>query len=152
MRRVASAALVALGLAVVGAACGSAKATPGVPKADFTPKAELLVHSCGVPTKVPESPSNCAGTLLITSPGKEFSAPVITQLPEGSVLVVQSLDSHDRRLQGAVKDQQVFDTGTLYPNDRTVVVLGTPGRMTITDLVTGQHGTLTVEPKPGAKS
>jgi hypothetical protein len=152
MRRAASVALAALALMLVTAACGSAKATPGVPKANFTPRAELLVHSCGVPSTVPESSSNCAGSLLVTTPGKEFTAPAITHLPEGSVLVVQNLDSHDRRLQGTVKDQQVFDTGTLHPNDRTVVVLDTSGEMTISDQVTGQHGTLVVEPKPGQKT
>jgi hypothetical protein len=150
MRRAAAVALVALALSFAAVACGSAKATPGVPKANFTPKAELLVHSCVPPTSQ-ETASGCASsTLYITKPGDELSARV-THVPEGSVLTVKNVDTHDRQIQATMKDQVVFDTGILKPEDSTTIVLDTPGTLTITDPTMDLHTTLVVAPTPGAK-
>jgi len=68
-----------------------------------------------------------------------------------SVMLVRNPSHQDRRLVGTVKDDQVFDTGIMHPGDTTVVKLDTPGKMTITEVNSNAHTTLTVKAAP-AKS
>jgi hypothetical protein len=151
MRRAASAALVAVALLLV-TACGSAKATPGVAKDNFTPKAELVLHSCGVPSTQPEDASTCTQSdLVVTKPGAEVSGPVLARVPAGSVLLVKNVDSHDRRVSGSIKDAPVFDTGIMHPGESTTIVLDLPGTVTISDATMGLKTTLEVVPQADSK-
>ena len=152
MRRLASVAFVALLTASLGAACGSAKATPGVPKANFKPAAELVLHPCGgVPPSVPENSSNCTTGLWISRPDQDLG-PRVERVPEGSVLLIHNVDTHDRRVLGTVRGDQIFDTGIMHMGDSTTIVLSTPGTVGITETTANAHTSLVVTPKPGQKA
>jgi hypothetical protein len=133
MRRAAATAVAALALTFLGAACGHAKATPGVPHRDFTPKAELLVSG---------------SDLHVSGSGQDASEAAVSHVPQGSVLLIKNDDTHNRQVVGSIKDAQLFDTGTMHPGQSTTVVLDAPGKVTMTEPATGQHTTLTVTALP----
>jgi len=161
MRRAASAALVALALSLTTVACGSAKATPGVPKANFTPGAVLSFeppHGCSSGNSTSTTPASCTPEMAINTPGSgggevtPSGSSDITSVKSGTVLEISNSSSEDQRIQGSIDGTQTFDTGTLKPAESTTVVLDTSGKLTITDVGSGQKVTLVVEPKPGQKT
>jgi hypothetical protein len=148
MRRAASAIVVALALSVAGVACGSAKATPGVAKENFTPAVVLDVAECH--TTGTSATETCPPKLDLGAPHGQPDTQV-QSVKEGSVMLVRNPSHQDRRLVGTVKNDQVFDTGIMHPGDTTVIKLDTPGKMTITETTSNAHTTLTVKPAPAAK-
>jgi len=143
VRVVTACAALSVGAAVLSS-CGSAKATPGPPKANFTAGAQLTV------TQAPNCPNataaGCPAYLTLTKPGGAAS---LTSVPNGTVMVVRNDTTTDHRVEGSTRAQPVFDTGTMHPSDTTTVVLTTTGRMTVTLVGSSTKTTLTVEaPKP----
>jgi hypothetical protein len=120
MRR-ACIALVALAL-IAFTACGSTKPTPTVPKVNFTPEVELIVHDTSL----------------------DFS---VAKVHAGSVLLVDNPGDRAHRVVGIIKTQ-VFDTGTMHPGAQVTVLLSTPGSLVATDLPGGETARLTVTPAP----
>jgi len=143
MRRAVSVALVALALSFAAAACGSAKATPGVPTQGSASQATLRITGTNSCTA---GPSQGCPTALELSTGTDAKSVAF-----GTVLQIENEARADQRLQGTIDDEQTFDTGLMHPDDSTTVVLDAPGKLTIADVESGAKVTLTVEPKPGAK-
>jgi hypothetical protein len=158
MRRAVPAVLAALALGATGSACGHTAPTPGVPKADLTPGARLLVYSpmsCfGVGTSASTSSTargECPALVTIVRPHDTSSTEQsLTSVPAGTVMIVSNTAGADQRLTGTIRSDLVFDTGAVRPGETTTVRLDTPGRMAIVDTTTGAKTSLTIFPKPRA--
>ncbi len=148
MRRAASAALVALALATVTAACGSAKASPGMPHVDLTPKIELDLHGCPGPSGTTATSAACTDALHVVA-ADDPSGSSVHAVKTGTVLLVTNDSSSSRRVVGTVKGVPAFDTGVMHPTDTTTIKLDTPGTTTISDTTGTGHTTLVVTAPPG---
>jgi len=145
MRR-SAALVVAVAMALTAlAGCSSVARTPTLPTTDFSPDLVVEVHPCpALPSVAAKAPA-CDEGLSVQPASNPLDAPVRTT-PDHSVLLVRNLAASARRVTGTVKSHVVFDTGQMAQGNTTTVVLGTPGVVTITDVTTGRHTTLTVHP------